>query len=46
MCDTNVLLRAAISPAGPANELLTILAKDHILVSSAPHLADVYAASL
>jgi uncharacterized protein len=41
MCDTNVLLRAAISPAGPVGELLRILAEDHVLVSSAHHLSEL-----
>ena len=43
VCDTNVLIRAAISPSGVANELLRHIRKSHVLVTSYPILAELLA---
>lgn len=40
--DTNVLVRALISPHGPAAELLVRISKDHTLVVSFAILSEVY----
>jgi len=40
--DTNILVRAVISPAGPAAELLTRIAADHLLVASLAILSELY----
>ncbi|HJT33546.1 MAG TPA: putative toxin-antitoxin system toxin component, PIN family [Pirellulales bacterium] len=41
VCDTNVLLRAAINPNGLAAELLKWIRRDHVLVTSQPLLAEL-----
>ena len=41
MCDTNVLVRAAITPGGAAGQLLSVIAREHILIVSTPLLAEV-----
>jgi putative PIN family toxin of toxin-antitoxin system len=41
MCDTNILVRAVISPYGAAAELVRIVAKDHSLVTSSYVLAEL-----
>src|SRR5437868_1463435 len=41
MCDTNVLLRAFLTPAGAAAELLKKIASDHLLVTSVFQLAEL-----
>lgn len=41
MCDTNVLVRSALSPAGAASELLRIVALDHVLVTSSAQFAEL-----
>ncbi len=41
MCDTNILVRAALSPGGAASELLRIFAIDHVLVTSSAQLAEL-----
>ena len=43
VCDTNVLVRAAINPNGLAGELLKRVRGSHVLVSSLPILAEVLA---
>lgn len=40
VCDTNVLVRAAINPNGLASELLRRIRQDHALVASYPLLAE------
>jgi putative PIN family toxin of toxin-antitoxin system len=40
-CDTNVLVRAALTPAGAASDLLEIIVRDHILIASLPILAEL-----
>jgi len=42
LCDTNVLVRAFISPHGPAAELLTTIATEHLLIVSLPVLSELY----
>jgi putative PIN family toxin of toxin-antitoxin system len=42
LCDTNVLVRAVISPFGAAAELLSLIARDHALVVSLPVLGELY----
>jgi putative PIN family toxin of toxin-antitoxin system len=42
MCDTNILVRAVISPYGPAVELLRMIARDHSLVTSLHVLSELY----
>lgn len=42
VCDTNVLVRAIISPAGPAAELLGVIAREHSLVTSLYVLDELY----
>ena len=41
MCDTNVLLRAFLTPAGAAAELLKKIAGEHLLVTSVYQLAEL-----
>jgi putative PIN family toxin of toxin-antitoxin system len=41
VCDTNVLIRAAIRPGGLASELLTLIKSAHELVALPPLLAEV-----
>jgi predicted nucleic acid-binding protein len=41
MCDTNILLRAFLTPAGAAAELLKTIARKHVLVTSAFQLAEL-----
>jgi putative PIN family toxin of toxin-antitoxin system len=41
VCDTNVLVRAAIHPSGLAGELLKLIRASHLLVASLPLLAEV-----
>ena len=41
VCDTNVLVRAAIHPSGLAGELLKFIRASHQLVASLPLLAEV-----
>jgi uncharacterized protein len=41
LCDTNVLLRAFLSPAGAAAVLFRKVAQEHILVTSAFQLAEL-----
>ena len=41
MCDTNVLVRAVLTPQGAAAELLERLAQGHLLVTSAYQLTEL-----
>jgi putative PIN family toxin of toxin-antitoxin system len=41
MLDTNVLLRAFLTPSGAAAELLKMIAADHLLVTSGYQLAEL-----
>jgi putative PIN family toxin of toxin-antitoxin system len=41
MCDTNVLVRAVLTPQGAAGELLERLAQGHLLVTSAYQLTEL-----
>jgi putative PIN family toxin of toxin-antitoxin system len=41
MCDTNVLLRAFLTPAGSAAELLKTIAAEHLLITSQFQLAEL-----
>lgn len=41
VCDTNVLLRAAINPNGLAAELVKRIRTDHVLIASYPLLAEL-----
>ena len=41
MCDTNVLVRAAMTPGGAASVLLRLIAVDHLLVTSVSQLAEL-----
>jgi putative PIN family toxin of toxin-antitoxin system len=41
MCDTNILVRAALSPAGSASELLRLVALEHVLVTSSVQLVEL-----
>src|SRR5438477_5627970 len=41
MCDTNVLVRAILTPQGAAAELLDRLAQGHLLVTSAYQLTEL-----
>ena len=41
MCDTNVLVRAILSPSGAAAELLRRIAGEHVLISSSFQLAEL-----
>jgi len=41
MCDTNVLVRAALTPAGAAAELLRQLSAEHLLVTSGYQLVEL-----
>src|SRR5476651_2029189 len=40
-CDTNVLARAALTPAGAASHLLELIVRNHILIISLPILAEL-----
>lgn len=42
VCDTNVLIRAAINPNGLAGELLRRIRRSHVLVASHPLLAELF----
>jgi putative PIN family toxin of toxin-antitoxin system len=42
MCDTNILVREVISPRGPAAELVRLIARDHLLVTSLYVLSELY----
>jgi putative PIN family toxin of toxin-antitoxin system len=42
LLDTNVLVRAVLSPFGPAAELLALIARDHTLIVSLPVLGELY----
>jgi len=42
VCDTNVLVRAAIHPSGQASELMRRIRASHVLISSLPILAEVF----
>jgi predicted nucleic acid-binding protein len=42
MCDTNIPVRAVISPYGAAAELVRMVAKDHSLVTSSYVLAEPF----
>jgi putative PIN family toxin of toxin-antitoxin system len=42
MCDTNILVRAIISPYGSAAELVRIVVTNHSLVTSAYILSELY----
>ena len=41
MCDTNVLVRAALSPGGAASELMRMIALDHALITSSAQFAEL-----
>ena len=41
MCDTNVLVRVALTPAGAAAELLRQLSAAHVLITSGYQLAEL-----
>ncbi len=42
MCDTNVLVRTILNPDGAAAELLRLIAREHLLVTSHPVFAELY----
>jgi putative PIN family toxin of toxin-antitoxin system len=42
MCDTNILVRAVISPYGAAAELVRIVTNDHLLITSHYVLSELY----
>jgi predicted nucleic acid-binding protein len=41
VCDTNVLVRAALHPSGLAAELLHLIHRDHVSLTSTPLLAEL-----
>lgn len=41
MCDTNVLVRAVLTPGGAASELLRLVAAEHVLITSAAQLSEL-----
>lgn len=42
MCDTNILVRAVITPGGAAAELLRLVATEHLLVTSSYQLSELW----
>ena len=42
MCDTNILVGTVISPHGPAAELVRMIARDHLLVTSLYVLSELF----
>lgn len=42
MCDTNILVRCALSADGPATELVDLVLREHLLVTSSAVLSEFY----